>query len=474
LNRNEFLKTTLAFSLLGLFGKRIIRANELQERHFIADDFIWGVSSAAYQTEGAYAEDGKGLSIWDVFVQEKGKIKNNDTGKVACDFYHLYKSDISLLNSLKIPAFRFSLSWPRIFPKGTGSKNQKGIDYYHYVIDKCFEKGIDPWITLYHWDLPQELEIKGGWTNRDMLSWFGDYVDFCTKEYGDKVKNWIVLNEPLSFTGVGYFLGLHAPGKKGFKNFLPAAHHAALCNALGGRIAKENVANGNIGTSISCSYIEPKGQSEKDIKAAKRYDAVFNRFFIEPLIGLDYPTDTIPSLKKIHDYYKANDEKDLQYDFDFIGIQNYTREIVKHSLTTPIVWGKIIPADKRTDQYTTKNWEIYPEGIYDLLKKYNSYGKIKKFYVTENGASFNDVIADNKINDLKRIDFLKTYINSVLKAKKEGINVKGYFVWSFTDNFEWADGFDPRFGLVFINYADQKRIVKDSGYWYSDFINSLK
>jgi beta-glucosidase len=471
LDRKQFLKGSLAFGLLGLF-RGIAKGEDFifPENITKTDDFIWGVSTSAYQVEGAYNEDGKGVSIWDEFVKERGRIKNSDTGNVTCDFYHLYEKDIEMMSGMGIPAFRFSLSWPRIFPEGTGEINQKGIDFYHNVIDKCIAKGIEPWITLYHWDLPQTLELKGGWTNREIISWFSEYVEFCTKEYGDKVKNWIVLNEPMSFTGAGYFLGLHAPGKKGYKNFLKAAHHAALCNAAGGKIAKKNVVDGNIGTSISCSYIEAHSTHTKDVKAAKRYDAIFNRMFIEPLIGLGYPTDTIPALKRIHDYYKTNDETDLQFDFDFIGIQNYTREVVKHSLTPPIAWGKIIPANKRKVEYTHKNWEIYPEGIYTLLKKYDAYGKFKKFYITENGASFNDVVLEGEVIDVERTSYLKTYITSVLKAMEEGVNVKGYFVWSLMDNFEWADGYDQRFGMVYVDYENQKRIIKHSGQWFGEFI----
>ncbi len=468
MNRKEFVKLGLALPLLNLYSKHVRGMEQMLPT--VKDDFVWGVSTAAYQIEGGYNADGKGLSIWDEFVKIKGKIKNGDTGNVACNFYDLYENDIELLKLLKIPAFRLSLSWPRIFPNGIGTSNKKGVDFYHKVIDKCLKNDITPWITLYHWDLPNDLELKGGWTNRDIVSWFGDYVDFCTTEYGDKVKNWMVLNEPLSFTGAGYFLGLHAPGKKGIKNFLAAAHHAALCNATGGVIAKKNVTDGNIGTTLSCSWIEARSKTSKDVKAAKRYDAIINRFFTEPLIGLGYPIDTIPSLKKIHDYYKPGDETKLQFDFDFLGIQNYTREIVKHSIKMPIVWGKTIPPEKRSVDFTANDWEVYPEGIYKLLQKFDAYKKFKKFYITENGASFKDVISDGKINDTKRTEYLKSYIKSVLKAKEDGINVKGYFVWSFLDNFEWAEGYDQRFGLVYVDYLTQKRTIKDSGLWFSKYI----
>jgi beta-glucosidase len=469
LNRKEFIKTLLAAGVITLldldsFGNIIPSA--------VNNKFIWGVAGAAYQVEGAAFTDGKGPSIWDKFSHKHGKIKNHDNGDIACDFYHLYKTDIDIVKSLNIPAFRFSLSWPRIIPAGTGSVNQKGLDFYKNVIEYCLKQNIEPWITLYHWDLPQALEDKGGWTNRDIVKWFEDYVDLCTRTYGDVVKNWFILNEPLSFTGVGYFLGMHAPGKYGANNFLPAAHHACLCNASGGRIAKANVKDGNIGTTLSFSYIEPRSDDPKDIIAAEKYDCLYNRLFIEPLVGMGYPVKSLPFLERIHKYIKPGDEDAVKFNFDFIGVQNYTREIIKYSWIMPYMHGKMIPANKRVPNPTVNNWEVYPEGIYKILKKVSAYPNIKTLYVTENGAAFKDNLVDGNIHDTERISFLKDYIAQVMKAKKEGVNVKGYFVWSLTDNFEWALGYEPRFGIVYVDYKTQNRTIKDSGLWYSKYIQA--
>lgn len=435
-------------------------------------DFKWGVSTAAYQTEGGWDSDGKGKSIWDVFSNTKGKIFQGENGNVACDFYRRYTHDIILMAKLKIPNFRFSLSWSRIIPSGTGKVNPVGIEFYNRVIDFCIELGIEPWITLYHWDLPQELEKRGGWTNRDIIGWFGDYVELCIKYFGDRVKNWIILNEPMVYTGAGYFLGVHAPGRKGLNNFLAATHHSAMCQAEGGRIIRSMLNNAHIGTTFSCSYVEPFGKSINDSMAAHRVDALLNRLFVEPLAGLGYPVNDLKLLQRLEPFIKDGDESKLAFDMDFIGVQNYTREMIAHSRITPLIWAKVIKAGERKVETTEMNWEVYPESIYKMLIQFSKYKNFKEIIVTENGAAFPDILIDGKIHDIKRISYLEQYLDQVLRAKQEGVNVNGYFVWSFTDNFEWAEGYKPRFGLVYVDFTTQVRIVKDSGHWYSKLIQS--
>lgn len=440
------------------------------EKENFGKEFKWGVSSAAYQIEGGYQADGKALSIWDIFTGKRGKIHKGQNGNIACDFYNKYEEDLNLMKNLNIQNFRFSISWTRVIPSGTGTPNQAGIDYYNRLLDKCQELGIEPWVTLYHWDLPHALEQKGGWTNREIVGWFREYVVFCIKNFGDRVKHWLVLNEPLVFTGAGYFLGIHAPGKKGMKNFLPALHHAALCQAEGARIIKKQFPEALVGTTFSCSLIEPLRPNLKDKLAVKRIDALVNRLFIEAALGMGYPVEDLKFLKKLKKYQLPGDEELLKFDFDFIGVQNYTREIVRHSWFVPFVKARNIKADKRKVPLTEMNWEVYPESIYRMLKKFNSYKGVKKIYVTENGAAFKDTFEYCKINDEKRINYLKEYLAAVLKAKNEGVNVNGYFVWTFIDNFEWAEGFRPRFGLVHVDFKTQKRTVKASGLWYSKFL----
>ncbi|MCB9251252.1 MAG: beta-glucosidase [Flavobacteriales bacterium] len=437
------------------------------------NSFKWGVSTAAYQIEGAHDIDGKGPSIWDTFANKKRKIHRNQNGNIACDHYNRYQEDIDLIRDLNIPNYRFSISWSRIFPEGVGPINMKGIHYYHRLIDYCLKNGIEPWITLYHWDLPDALEKKGGWTNRDILIWFEEFVSFCIKTFGDKVKHWMVLNEPLVFTGAGYFLGVHAPGKKGLSNFLAASHHAALCQAHGGRIIKSIKSDLKVGTTFSYSPIEPfNPENSKDLKATKKANALVNRLFIEPLLGLGYPVNDFKILTRIEKFVKANDEKDLKFEMDFIGLQNYTRELVKYSPFVPILNLKVVKASKRKVEKTLMNWEVHPPSIYQSLMELGKYSGVSEIIITENGAAFSDSFSNGKIKDEKRVIYLKEYIEQVLKAKNDGVNVGGYFVWTLLDNFEWAEGYHPTFGLVNVDFESQKRTIKDSGYWYSEFIRN--
>lgn len=433
-------------------------------------DFVWGTSTAAYQIEGAWNEDGKGESIWDRFSHTRGKIEKGQTGDTACDHYHRFESDLDLMAGLGIKNYRLSLAWARLFPDGAGRVEDRGTAFYNRVIDACLKRGITPWVTLYHWDLPQKLQDQGGWKNRSILTAFEQYVDFATRQFGDRVKKWMILNEPLVFTGAGYLYGAHAPGKRGFGNFLPAAHHASLAQALGGQAARANVSGGEIGTTFSMSHAEAWSHSQRDQSARDRFDAVMNRLFLDACVGRGYPVDALPVLRKIEKYMQPGDHAKLKFDFDFIGIQNYTREVVQHSMLRPYVWLKMKSAKSRGRKYTEMGWEVYPEGLYELLKKFGSYPEIKKLYVTENGAAFPDAVTGDRVHDPDRVQFLQSYIGQVLRAKREGVNVAGYFVWSFLDNFEWAFGYRPRFGLVHVDFETQKRTAKDSALWYRDFI----
>jgi len=437
------------------------------------ENFVWGVSTAAYQIEGAYDSHGKGPSIWDTFTATPKMIHNEENANVSCDFYNKYKEDILLMKSMHIDNYRFSISWARILPEGIGTKNEAGIQFYNDVINFCLEQKITPWVTLYHWDLPQVLEEKGGWTNRNIILWFSEFTETCANAFGDRVKHWMVLNEPMVFTGAGYFLGIHAPGKKGLKNFLPATHHAVLCQAEGGRILRKLVPNAQIGTTFSCSEITPYRKNNRDMKTAIKVDALLNRLFIEPALGMGYPTKDAPVLKKLQPYIHPKDMEDCKFDFDFIGIQNYTREKVKYSVLVPYIRAKIVKASKRNVQTTLMDWEVYPPSIYNMIKKYSSYRQIRKVIITENGAAFKDTVNEEGIIDTERIHFLHRYLGQVLKAKQEGLNIHGYFVWTFTDNFEWAEGYHPRFGLVHIDFKILKRTIKASGKWFSQFLKSV-
>lgn len=436
-------------------------------------DFKWGVSTAAFQIEGGHDADGKGESIWDAFTAKKGKVLNGHHAKTACDFYNNYEADIDLLKQLNIPNFRFSISWTRILPAGTGDVNQAGITYYNRVIDYCIKQGIEPWVTIYHWDLPQTLEERGGWTNRDIIEWFTNYTRICAEHFGDRVKYWMVMNEPSVFSGAGYFFGIHAPGRTGIRNFLPAIHHIVLSMVAGAKKLRELLPGAIIGSTFSCSHIEPYSDSSRNIAAAHRADALVNRLFIEPVLGLGYPVGDIPVLKGLEKFYKPGDEQNMVFDFDFIGLQNYTREIVKYSFFTPYVNASLVKAEKRGVEITAMKWEVYPPAIYYILKKFNAYPQIKKIIITENGAAFPDTIMDGAVNDQKRTEYIRANLEQLLKAKQEGCRVDGYFVWTLTDNFEWAEGYHPRFGLIYVDFETQKRIIKASGHWYANFLKDV-
>jgi beta-glucosidase len=439
-------------------------------REAFGHDFNWGVSTAAYQIEGAHNAEGKGVSIWDEFTKKRKKILNGHHGETACDFYYRYPQDIRLMNQMSIPNYRFSISWSRIFPHGTGEVNQPGVDFYNRLIDDCLSHGIEPWITLYHWDLPAALEKKGGWTNREILNWFSSYAEFCVKQFGDRVNRWMILNEPMVFTGAGYFLGVHAPGKKGLNNFLSSVHHAALCQAEGGRIVKSLHTNSKVGTTFSYSHIEPLREIEKDFIAVKKTDALLNRLFIEPLLGMGYPVQDLKILQGLERFYKDGDTGKLAFDMDFAGLQNYTREIVRHAPLMPFIKAKIIKADKRNVEKTQMDWEVHPPAIYHAIMRWSQYKNLKEIIVTENGAAFEDQIIAGEVNDIKRMDYIKDHIAQVLLSKQAGAPVKGYFVWTLMDNFEWAEGYYPKFGLVYVNFETQERIVKASGKWYAAFL----
>lgn len=476
MTREQYLRLIAALGAGSLLPQNalaeLLTVTELRRSDF-GTNFIWGTATAAYQIEGGWNEDGKGESIWDHFTHyKKQKIKTRENGDVACDFYHRYESDIELMRQMNIPASRFSIAWSRILPQGTGALNQKGIDFYHRVIDKCLKENVTPWVTCYHWDLPQALEEKGGWSNRDSIKWFEEYVNIISNAYGDKVKNWMVFNEPMAFVPLGYLIGVHAPGKVNFGKFYKAVHNVVMCHGAGGRVLRSNVKGGNIGTTFSCSHIDAKNDKPANLKAAKRADAFINRLFFDPVMGLGYPKQDLPACKQIEKHIQPGDEEKMKFDFDFIGLQNYSRMMVYNLGLIPIIHFANVPAKKLGNDMTDMGWEVYPEGIYQLIKKYSAYKDVPPLVITENGAAFPDVVNNGEVNDTKRLQFIKDYLAQVLRAKNEGADVRGYFIWSFMDNFEWAEGYRPRFGLVHNDFTTQKRTVKASGKWFSEFLKA--
>ncbi len=448
-----------------------IESNNFSKSAF-GNDFVWGVAMASFQNEGAWNLDGKGESIWDKFSHKRFKIKDRQNAETTCDFYHRFEEDILIAKSLNFNAFRFSISWSRVLPNGIGKVNYAGLEFYHRVIDCCLENGLEPFVTLYHWDLPQALEDRGGWTNRDIIASFSVYCELVTREFSGKVKNWMVLNEPAGFVGLGYMTGYHAPGRMGMSNFLPAVHHAAMCQAEGGRIIRKNVPDAVIGTTFSCSFIEPFSQNIKDIQAAKRTDALLNRMFLEPALGLGYPVEELPFLNKmISKYVHERDMEKLAFDFDFIGLQNYFKIVAKNAWWMPYLGATEVKPQKRNiKNLTAMGWEVSPYGMYEILNQLSQYQGIKQIIITENGAAFKDNLDEGNINDKERVAFFESYLKSVLKAKELGIKVNGYMAWTLTDNFEWTEGYKPKFGLVHVDFKTQKRTLKRSGKWFREFL----
>ncbi|MCX2573098.1 GH1 family beta-glucosidase [Pedobacter sandarakinus] len=436
-------------------------------------NFTWGVATAAPQIEGAASQYGKGPSIWDTFASRSGKIKNNHQPDRACDFYHRYREDLALVKLLGFKVFRFSIAWSRILPNGIGATNQQGISFYHQVIDECLALQITPYITLYHWDLPQALENDGGWTSFSINAAFNAFVKLCALEYGDKVKNWLILNEPFGFTSLGYMLGVHAPGKTGLSNFFPAVLHTALAQADGGHILRSEVKNANIGTTYSCSEILPYTQSDNDLLAAKRVDCLMNRLFVEPAQGLGFPTADWEMLEKFQmEYGTWRFNNRMKFDFDFIGLQSYFPLTVKYNPFIPVIQAWEVKAKSRKKPHTAMGWEVNADSFYNIIKQFSSYPQVKNIVITENGAAYRDHLATGNVVDAERIKYFELYLAALLKVKNEGINVTGYMVWTLMDNFEWAEGYNARFGLIHTDFATLKRTIKYSGYWWQEFLRA--
>ena len=444
---------------------------ELTSQDF-GSDFTWGVAHAAHQVEGAWDADGKSPSIWDTFAHRPGKIRDGSNADVACDFYNRFESDTDLVQELGFGAQRFSVSWPRVLPGGTGRVNQKGLDFYSRLVDANLERGIEPWLTLYHWDLPQVLQDRGGWTNRDIVGWFGEYASLIAEHLGDRVKNWMIFNEPCSFIHGGYLSGYHAPGKRGLLKMLAATHHVNLCQAVGAEAVRAHAPDSNVGTTHIITPMRVAADTERHRKGAKVIDAFANRIFIEPNFGLGYPVDASPFIRPVERYIKAGDDEAVKVDFDFIGVQYYCRVLVK-PVPVPGLWGvPWMSKDHRSFDVSGMGQEIQPDGLYESLEYVNSYAGDHRLVVTENGVTVPDRLVDGRVRDVRRTAFYQDHLAEVLRAQRDGMPVDGYFCWSLMDNFEWAEGYTARFGLAYVDFDTQKRTVKDSGYWFQQFLGA--
>lgn len=435
-------------------------------------DFVWGCATAAYQIEGAFAEDGKGPSVWDMMCRWEDKVKHGHTGNVACDHYHRLEEDIALMQSLGMQAYRFSVGWPRVLPDGIGRVNQAGLDFYDRLVDGLLAAGIAPYLTLFHWDYPYQLFLKGGWLNPDSPKWFAEYTEVVAKKLGDRVKHWMTHNEPQCFLGLGHRIGVHAPGLKlDWTEYLLATHHAFVAHGRSVRIIRENSPNAQVGWAVVASAKVPVDNSPEAIEATRqamftttREDFLSASWFLDPVIKGAYPESGLKAFAGAMPDFDPEDMKTMSPEVDFIGLNIYTGKIIVPDAEK----GWTVKSPPVGDRLTKFNWSVVPESLYWSPRLiHERYGL--PVIITENGLSAHDWVAvDGKVHDPARIDFLHRYLGELKRAIHDGVDCRGYFQWSLMDNFEWAEGYCERFGLVHVDFDTLKRTPKDSAYWYRE------
>ena len=425
-------------------------------------EFVWGAATASYQIEGAANEDGRGESIWDRFSATPGKVRTGDTGLVACDFYHRYRDDVALMCDLGLDAFRFSIAWPRILPEGRGRVNQAGLDFYDRVLDELLANDIEPFVTLYHWDLPQALEDRGGWASRETVDAFTEYVQVVVDRLGDRVGRWITHNEPQVASWAGYGSGNHAPGRRSKSDATAAAHHLLLSHGRALELIRAAAPNATVGITLNLYSVQAEGDDESAADVARRIDGGDNRWFLDPIFRGEYPADVLELLGDAAPPVEDGDLAVISRPLDFLGVNNYSRLVIGEG-------GK--PLRSSSSLYTDMDWEVYPDGLYEVLMRLHDEYAVPRIYITENGAAFGDIRGhDGEVPDPERQEYLEGYIRAVGRAVQAGVPVSGYFVWSFLDNFEWAHGYSKRFGIVYVDYPTLERVPKGSFHWYRDLI----
>jgi beta-glucosidase len=438
-------------------------------------DFLWGAATSAYQIEGAVAEDGRGESIWDRFSHTPGKTFAGQTGDVASDHYHRWAQDVALMAEMGLKAYRFSIAWPRILPSGSGAPDERGVAFYDRLVDALLEHGITPAVTLDHWDLPQRLQDRGGWASRDTLGAFEAYAALMFERLGDRVPIWMTHNEPWVVAVLGYLKGIHAPGHTDLQAALDVTHHLNLSHGLAVRRFRELVPQGQIGIALSLAATYPKSETDADREAAHASDGYTNRWFLDPLLRGRYPDDMVERfagagaepLRAVRD----GDMAVVATPIDFLGVNYYFRRLISAGGGE---FGWTVQEHGEPGVHTSDiGWEFHPDGLYDLLVGiHREYGSLA-MYVTENGTALHDVVGpDGRVRDPRRIDYLRRHLLAAGRALSDGVDLRGYFVWSLLDNFEWAMGYPPRFGLVHVDYETQRRTPKESAAWYSEVIRS--
>ena len=425
------------------------------------DDFIWAVATSSFQIEGAAREDGKGESIWDRFCTVPGVIADASNGDVACDHYHRWSEDLDLVASLGVNAYRFSVSWPRVRPNGSGAWNNKGVDFYERVVDGLLERGVTPYVTLNHWDLPQELQARGGWADRETVYRFVEYARGIAARLGDRVASITTHNEPWVMSVLGHETGIFAPGVKDRAVAMQVAHHLMLSHGLALQALRAQGCKARLGIVLNLAPMHPATDTPADRVSAQLEDGRLLRWYMDPLFKATYPADVLAYLDADAPQVQAGDMAAIATPMDFLGVNYYSRGVV--SAAGP--WDT-----KRSGlPLTDMDWEVYPEGLTELLLRLHRDYPVPPLFVTENGAAFKDHLVDGRVADERRIDYISRHLGAIAEAIRQGVSMQGYMVWSLMDNFEWASGFEKRFGIVYVDYASQTRTLKDSALWYRKF-----
>lgn len=440
--------------------------------------FLFGTATAAFQIEGGWNADGKGLSTWDAFTHKPGKVKTGEHAEVACNTYQDYQTDIDLMAELGLNAYRFSIAWSRVLPQGKGRVNPAGLDYYDRVVDALLTKGVTPFITLFHWDMPQALQdAHGGFAGRETAQHYADYAEVVVRRLGDRVKHWITLNEPWEHASFGHLLGYHAPGRHNPWAHFRVAHHQLLGHGLALQRIRSLSPDAKVGTTLSMSPILPATAKLKDVQAALVGDQFFNGFFFDAIFKGQYPEPLWSRIRLARPKVEPGDMALISQPVDFLGLNYYSREFARHVWYVPFLqfW-----SDGNTSfdhetvvngmPFTASGREVFPEGLYDCLMRIKrDYGN-PQLYITENGAAFTDAVEDGRVHDGRRVAYLDGYMDAAARAIRADVNLHGYFIWTLMDNFEWQEGYSKRFGLIHVDHATQQRTIKDSGYWVREMI----
>ncbi len=432
--------------------------------------FLWGAATSAYQIEGATDADGRGLSIWDRFCAKPGNVRNGESGDLACDFYHRYPEDIALARELGVNALRLSISWPRILPEGRGQVNGAGLDFYERVVDELLANGIEPLVTLYHWDLPAALEDAGGWPKRGTAEAFGEYAQVVGGRLGDRVRRWITINEPWVIAWLGYGYGVHAPGRTSASDAVAAAHHVLLAHGLATEALRAESTTALVGVSVDLETAQAATQTPADVAAARAFDGHRNRWFLDPIFRGTYPADVQEQLGADGPPVREGDMERISAPIDFLGVNYYQRRVVAEGNGSG--W-QFVRQDEAT--HTAIGWEVSPDGLFELLVRLRDEYAPPAILITENGAAFTDVRGhDASVRDPERADYIAAHVAVLERAVVAGVPVAGYFVWTLMDNFEWSLGYGTRFGLVYVDFATLERVPKSSFHWYREFLSEIR